>query len=255
MTSTHSHQKHFLSGILSTCLILSIPPTANAEFYKWVDDQGRTHYSDERPKNEQIEVKKIRVRTTTNAQDATDNETENLSQTAARDDTDNTEKTLADTQADSDANETQQKLTAIDTAKQQRCEQARTELLILNKDIPVYLDDTEQYRLNWAGDTYTGERSYLDDEERETARNKAKEAVAEFCQKPSDEKAQAIARKKWIYAEYCLLNQTILKDLQSEDIKASKRQLNKQQALTDKYCNNTTNAFSIDDPEPEIFPR
>ena len=49
-------KKFFLAGLLLMSLL------ANAELYKWVDENGRTHFSDTRPEQqsvEQIEVKEI----------------------------------------------------------------------------------------------------------------------------------------------------------------------------------------------------
>lgn len=256
MTYTRSHQKPFLGKILGmACLTLSLLPTAHATIYKWVDNEGNTHYSDERPQNKKIEIQKIRVRTITKQQKNTEKASPQKARTATGNNTITVENTVKNTQQEVSVAEMKQKKTNIRQAKQQRCTQARTELAVLNKDIPVYLDDTEQYRLNWAGDTYTGERNYLTDDEREVAINKAKKTITEYCYSPNDEEAQTIARKKWARSEYCLLNQAVFKDLQRADIKASERQLNKQQALIDKYCNDAAIATLIDEPEPEIFPR
>ena len=254
MTSKFSYSKLILKGIVSICFTLSLP-TANAAIYKWTDEQGTIHYSDERPKNEQFKIKKITIKTSTNKQDNVDKNAQEPSKMKANDNTTDLKKALPLLKTDSDSDHSKQKLANINEAKRQHCERARTELTVLSKDIPVYLDDTEQYRLNWAGDTYTGKRDYLTDENRKAARTAAEEVIAEYCQDPNDEKALAIARKKWARSEYCLLNKAILKDLQRADIKASERQLNKQQELTEKYCNDKTIAFSMDEPELEIFPR
>ena len=90
---------------------------------------------------------------------------------------------------------------------------------------------------------------------KKAALDRAKATISEYCHNPNDAESQNLVRKKWARSEYCLLNKAILKDLQRANIKASERQLNKQQGLTEKYCNDKTIAFSMDEPELEIFPR
>lgn len=260
MTQRHSNQRSILTGILATYTMLSIIPIANAAIYKWVDTEGNTHYSDERPDNKKLKIRIIDFKTKTKQVRAkaeeieetqsTEDNTVNSENDASLNDTSNNSQSAA-----GDTAEAKQKQANIDKAKQRRCEQARTDLAILSKEIPVYLNEDEQYRLNWAGDTYTGERNYLADTDKKMALDRTKTTISEYCHNPNDTEAQNLARKKWARSEHCLLNQEILKDLQRADIKASERQLNKQQALTEKYCNDINITLSMDEPELEIFPR
>ena len=173
MDHRHTHQTLFLTGTLLSCLALTSASTANAAIYKWTDSDGIMHYSDERPRDAKLKITTVNISIAQGIQRSqADSETGRGTQTQKAEDASNQQanslqqsKALSGDQQEN--NEAESKKQAnIDEAKQHRCEQARIEFAILSKDIPVYLDDTEQYRLNWTGDTYTGRRNYLADEER-----------------------------------------------------------------------------------------
>lgn len=251
---------------LTVCLGLPHIPTASAAIYKWVDANGITHYSDERPQEDDIELTTIRYQAP--GKEAVEQETDHIenkpdlkNQTT---DPDNNDSEFNNQPKDivnsiellaNNSNAEKEKPGNIKTAKQLRCEQSRINLAILSKDIPVYMDNKENYRLNWGGDTYTGKRNYLSDNDRKTALQTTEATIKDHCQNPNDKTAQDIARKKWVHAEYCSLNLAILDDLQRADIKASRRQVQRQQKLAEKYCNVDEALLLSSQPEPELFIR
>ncbi len=64
------------------------------------------------------------------------------------------------------------------------CADARQQLAILHASLPVYLDQSGAYRNAWRGDTYKGQRDYLDAEARTTAMAGARQAVLKHCSDP-----------------------------------------------------------------------
>ncbi len=64
------------------------------------------------------------------------------------------------------------------------CADARQQLAVLYAAVPVYRDDEGQYRAAWRGDTYRGERQWLDADDRTAAISRARAAVLHHCSDP-----------------------------------------------------------------------
>jgi hypothetical protein len=64
------------------------------------------------------------------------------------------------------------------------CADARRHLAILHSSLPVYRTDSGAYRNAWRGDTYQGERRYLDADERMSAITDARAEVLSACSDP-----------------------------------------------------------------------
>ncbi len=64
------------------------------------------------------------------------------------------------------------------------CADARRQLSILHTALPVYAGESGAYRSAWRGDTYKGERVYLDAEARTRAIATVRNRVLEHCSDP-----------------------------------------------------------------------
>ena len=64
------------------------------------------------------------------------------------------------------------------------CADARRQLAVLHASLPVYRDATGLYRNAWRGDSYRGQRQYLDAETRTAAIGAARGAVLQHCSDP-----------------------------------------------------------------------
>ena len=120
--------KHGITAICASLLILSAPLGAASKFYKWVDDNGVTHYT-QSPPPEGVTGKE--VRTSTNASSDQEEELENLEATR---------KAAAEQRADDAkqrAEQVSQQPSASDKeAMEKRCTQAKANLETLrNKPI------------------------------------------------------------------------------------------------------------------------
>ena len=137
--------------------------TAAAEVYRWVDGQGRVHYSD-RPDSEKAEVVGVSSHRTNPAAVAqrTQTEAHQRQQIAAG---------QQEQQADDAAKNAVQKDLASTRAEQ--CKKAQDE----------YKTAIESRRLYRMGKN--GEREYLSDAELSEARVNAKKAVDSSCDKPA----------------------------------------------------------------------
>jgi membrane-bound lytic murein transglycosylase len=146
--------------IASACaLLLAVSPTLASEIYKWTDEDGTVHYGDTpsgNPTEERLDVAYKRsdsnaIRGRIDAR----HEREANSRKAAE------ERDKAKQEAAEEAAAAEQ--------KQQKCEQARDRL-------QSYLSARRLYR-----EDANGERVYLDDAGIDEARQRAEEAIAEYC--------------------------------------------------------------------------
>ena len=129
------------------------------EIYKWTDEEGNVYYED-RPTGASTEERIDITYRRTNSSAVQQRVQTHRDAQAAR-----AEAKSVAAVAEKEAAES----AAADERRQQACERARARL-------ESYLQSRRLYRTD-----ANGERVYLDDEQRQEARSKAEEQVAEFC--------------------------------------------------------------------------
>ena len=130
-----------------------------SEIYKWTDEDGNVHYED-RPTGAATEERLRLTYRRTDSSGVNQRVQARLNRQAERD-----EARSAAAAAEQEAAEN----AAAAAERQQACERARARL-------ETYLQSRRLYRTD-----ANGERVYLDDAERQEARQKAEEQVTEFC--------------------------------------------------------------------------
>ncbi len=145
-----------------TCAVATMTFATGAaanEIYKWTDENGNIHYED-RPSGAASEERlDMSYRRTDNAA-VNQRVKARLESQAARDEA----RSVAAAEQQEAADQA-----AAAAERQQACERARARL-------ETYLQSRRLYRTD-----ESGERVYLDDTERQEARQKAEEQVTEFC--------------------------------------------------------------------------
>ena len=143
-------------------------------YYRWIDDEGRIQYTDFEPVGIPSELIPL---TPTEA----DSEAPML--------------ISAEEGPESDPfHDQDQQILPIEHIGP--CADARRRLAVLHSALPVYLDESGGYRTAWRGDTYRGDREYLDAEGRTRAIGAARSAVLEHCSDP-----EAFAREEAAFRE------------------------------------------------------
>lgn len=150
--------KKVVIGIAALALTLSAGSLAS-EIYKWTDEDGTVHYGD-RPSGAATEQRlALTYRRTTGA--SVDRQMQALADSrAARDEA----RTAADQQAQEAA-----AAAAEEDARAERCTKYRAQLESMLQARRLYREDKD------------GERVYLDDDQRQEARMRAEELIAENC--------------------------------------------------------------------------
>ncbi|MGB5166173.1 MAG: DUF4124 domain-containing protein [Woeseiaceae bacterium] len=143
----------------ASALLLAVSPTLASEIYKWTDENGNVHYGDVPSGNPTEERLDIGYRRSDNSAirsrvEARQERQENSRQAA--EDRDKEEQSAAEEAAAAEQ-------------KQQQCEDSRARL-------QSYLSARKLYR-----EDANGERVYLDEAGIDEARQRAEEAIAEYC--------------------------------------------------------------------------
>lgn len=145
-----------------SCILMALTVAGGAMadgIYKWTDEDGNVHYED-RPSGAATEE---RLQLTYNRTDTA--AVQRRVQASAESRTARAEARTATAKSQEEAAEN----AAAAAEKAQKCENSRARL-------ETYLQSRRLYR-----NDENGERVYLDDEQRQEARQKAEEQVSEFC--------------------------------------------------------------------------
>ena len=145
-------------GCAVAALTLAAGASAN-DIYRWVDAEGNVHYGD-RPSGAPTEQRIALSYARTDGGAVEKRVQARLDAQAVRDE----ERALADKAAQEAAEEAE-----IAAERVKKCESSRARL-------ETYLQSRRLYRAD-----ENGERVYLDDEQRQEARRKVEEQIAEFC--------------------------------------------------------------------------
>lgn len=151
-----------LSIILLLCALSAVSLAAN-KVYKWVDNEGNTHYSETKPDNQQATTMDMPSAKAPSSPQAEESPQAPQTDNAAVDE---------DQEADPAAKaKAKADLAAADRINHQKlCEQAKANRLALNSSVRVAQVDPE-----------TGEQVRMSDDERVNALQKADQAIKEHC--------------------------------------------------------------------------
>ena len=145
------------------------PATA---YYRWIDSNGTIQYTDFEP----VGVPSERISLEPEADDAP------MLSSATQD------------EPSDPFNDQDQQILPIEHIGP--CADARRQLAILDAALPVYTDESGTHRNAWRGDTYKGDRRYLDAEARTEAIKVARDEVLAQCSDP-----EAFAREEAAFQE------------------------------------------------------
>lgn len=163
--------KHALPALLLVALTVQA-----AEFCKWVDENGVVHYAETCPENAESALVPIEPPPPQEQVQATADRAERLqSERRAR----RAEQAQQKARQALDSQELEQTADAMN----RRCAEARWNLGILRKQLPVYYDEENQLHYNRSlhDDWYEGQRTYLDDQQRAAEIDKFAAVEAQAC--------------------------------------------------------------------------
>jgi len=214
---------------LLVILSILLGMTAFADIYRWVDKDGRVHYSDKPAQD--VESQHIEIEPTPNPKKP---QIDTLQRPTLEEAVKESDRSKEAQRAKSSAEQSEK---ANRLAQEQRCIEARKQQTVLQElHLPAYRDEQGKFRAKWKYDTYQGKREYLDDAMRATAIEQAREEVAANCEHPDDAKAQELARMQWISSEHCAKHSVELEALEQPSARAVRQDLEEKRRLVKMYC-------------------
>ena len=209
--------------------LLALAANVDAEVYKWVDEEGNVHYSDQPPLDAESERVQLDYTTGSNGDPS-----EALQRVLEQPET-AAERRSEERQAASAGKEAER---AARVAQDQRCLETRMQLAVLQEQLPVYRDEEGKFRARWRlrPDTYQGERKYLDDAARASEIERTQQHIRVNCQHPDDTQAQTLARTQWLRSEDCATARVELKELEMPSARTVTQELEEKREEVKRYC-------------------
>lgn len=199
--------------------------TVMADVYKWIDSEGRVHYSDKAPAG--VESKSLQPTPPVDLDEAA-RQRERLERTEEE-----LEQRMRERHAGSAAKSVEK---SRRTELRKGCLALRRELDILDSGRPVYRGEESEFRAQWLHDPYRGKRQYLDENERNTEIKRVRDEISANCGDPDDPKARRLAREQQVRAEWCEAARADLELLLQRRSRTTDDTLRAQRRAVAHYC-------------------
>lgn len=211
--------------------VIAVVVLAAPAIYKWVDEEGRVHYSDQPPPDVETETVETEPAPAGAAREAVEARTRAFEE--AR-------KERAQRTAERDAKAASEAARrSEDEARAARCAAAREQLIILQEQRPVYRDESGNLRVQarrGVFDGYEGQRDYLEDAEREALLARARDEVEMYCVEPDSVEQEAMAREQWLRSQQCATARAELAWLEEPRLRTPESELKNKRAEVRRYC-------------------
>ena len=188
------HQPLTLAALLVILAHALLSTPASAQIYRWVDANGKVHFSDTKPAGEASQKVDINAPPVGDPQDEGELRRLKLLERAEED-----WQMRRETENEQAAAAVQQETTTL------ACKQARIDYGVLHEQMPVYRTVDNRLRPDWMFDHYTGLKQYIADADRPAEKQAALNRMAQHCAKPGDQAAFTATYDAWVDQEYCHL--------------------------------------------------
>jgi hypothetical protein len=221
-----------VSGMKSKILLITVfyllGVTAFADIYRWIDEDGKVHYSDKPAQN--VETERMKMEPSNVPKRPNEGQLRlRLREQAEKEAALRIEARRARSGAERAEREEH-------LAQERRCLEARKQLAVLQEQLPVYRDEKGKFRAKWLRDTYQGRREYLDDATRASEIGRVQQTITSYCQNRDDAEEQELARKQWIRSEHCFAARADLEALERPGARAPRQTLEEKRQVVERYC-------------------
>ena len=179
-------------------VLVLLAPVVSAEIYRWVDEDGKVHFSDEKPTDNKAETLDLEVPEVREPDEGELRRRELLK---------NAEEDFAYKQRRAAEDARRDNRSRIDApthyGADKLCEQARIRYGVLQEPMPIYWTNDNELRPAWSNDTYKGERTYVADDERPELIRAVRENMSRSCAEPDDMDAQYWTYRDWEHEQWC----------------------------------------------------
>lgn len=211
---------------LPVCLVLCLTlgaATASAEIYRWVDKDGKVHYSDTKPEDQASEIIQPDIPAPSQVPDEGEQRRLDLVREMQ-------ERAVVDARQQARQVEATPRRQTGDPG---RCLDARIQISILHEQVPVYWTEDGQLRGHWSNDYYRGKRDYIADKDREQVKDRVWNDLYRYCPDPDNRDALDEAYIAWLDSEWCQIHTIALEEAARPSARSSKSHL---RTLRDKVA-------------------
>ena len=212
-------------------VVLAASPGA-AQVYRWVDEDGKVHFSDKKPETKAAETVNIEAPPVLPPDEGELRRRELLRRAEA--DFQYNRRRAAEEEAKTQALEAE--IASRQNTQQAKCDEARIRLGVLGEPMPIYWTDSGQMRPAWSNDVYKGERRYIDDSERPALRAAAERDMQTHCANPEDGSAQYYTYRYWEHHQWCQALKADIVDAQRPRTRTPKDEIEAMQAQFQREC-------------------
>ncbi|MEQ8690990.1 MAG: DUF4124 domain-containing protein [Pseudomonadales bacterium] len=200
---------------------LGYASAAAAQIYRWVDENGKVHFSDEKPVDKAADV--VQPAIADPAPEPDEGELRRRSYLESANDPRYTPPPKSTPRQNSD----------IDP---ERCRRARVEYGILDEPVPAYRTATGELRASWSNDTHKGERRYIKDSERRAEQQAAWARMHQYCEDPQDQTAYVDAWNDYVDRVFCDEHQARLEHARTPRARTPRGDLERMEAEYRRNC-------------------
>lgn len=175
-----------LTMIFATLLFLT--GSTHAQIYRWVDKDGKVHFSDEKPTEGNVDT--VIPDIADPADEPDEGELRRRSYLESANDPRFSPTPQARPNSANDLNDS-------------RCRRSRVEYAMLEEPVPVYRTATGEMRAHWINDTHQGSRQYIEDADRESEQDAAWDRMNRYCADASNQDAYIQAWNDYVDDVYC----------------------------------------------------
>jgi len=211
-----------IGAVASTSLTPAVP---RAEIYKWVDADGRLHFTDEPPaeRGTKVELDVAKPSAIPDEGEIRRLELVQRVQLEAKEKAVTQQKVRAPKQSEL-------------TNDSPGCRPARNRWYALTQDIPVYWVDSDTIRAFWHGDTYRGDRDYISDDERPALLRKTANEIEAYCPNGDIDDDQDSQYAAWLRNEDCLVSRARLELAMKDSSRTTKSELANIKSEVREFC-------------------
>lgn len=217
-------KKTALAQVVAFAVSLFVAASTVGEIYRWTDEQGQVHFTDEPPPNQGEKVE-LEITPPSRYPDEGETRRQRLLESARR-----------QTEHDEAVERTREPPAAVAVANTADCMPARHRWYALNQDMPVYWTAEGTIRGRWVGDTYSGEREYISDAERSRLLAVTARQLEQVCANGNSDEEDGSGYQEWLRADDCLLSKHQLEQALAPKSRSSKQKRREMEARVRENC-------------------
>ena len=221
-----------MRALLFTITLSIVTSTHAAEIYRWVDENGKVHFTDKKPGQEkQAEEVKPNISRPQEPDEGEIRRREYLKSADLIQAEKEAEERLARPERD-------RKLADNVSSRKraERCEQARINYGVTFEEMAIYWTEWGSIRPMWVNDYYQGEREYIEDRERNGIRDEITQELYQYCDEPNNDEALWATYDEWIDSEYCRVEQIALEKALDPKSRTPDGEIERMQNRVHEYC-------------------